>query len=67
MIEIENYVHIITGSKEEAEEVRLLFEEYEIPYYLWVDKYTLITDTYFSYQIYELLENNLDDEKLGWR
>lgn len=67
MIEIEDYVHIAMGSKEEKEEVRLLFEEFEIPYYDWEDKNTLVTDVYFASQIYEFLENNVDDEKLSWR
>jgi len=67
MIEIEDYVHIATGSEEEKEEVRLLFEEFEIPYYDWKDKNTLVTDVYFTDQIYRLLEEEVNHKQLSWR
>lgn len=67
MIEIDDYVHIATGSKEEKEEVILLFESFDIPYYDWEEKNTLVTDIYFADQIYTMLEDNMDNKKLSWR
>ena len=67
MIEIDDYVHVTAGSKEDIDEVKTLLGEFGIPYYYWEEKNTLVTDIYFAGEIYRVLEDNMDDMKLSWK